>query len=213
MQFRKRLLSREGSGEVKLYESLSELVDDTVCPRSANTHQHKISCLDRQCSECGVCNFTMLPGELDESDVHENKNVNVKRDKMIRKLVLVRKSSSPAEMLRYLKQLLDTFPAHQFRPYWQSNQMKSLLENLPLGHCVAIHDFSDNYKCIEQNEMQSSYFQKLEVSLSLHRHSVLEYDEKDNTTEEPNIVTEQFFVISLDQKHDHHFTNCVQKLL
>lgn len=109
MQFRKRLLSREGSSEVKLYESLSELVDDTLCTRSANTHQHKISCLDRLCSECGVCKFSMLPGELDESDVqiswerYEYKNVKVKGDKMIRKLFLVRKSSSPAEMFQYLK--------------------------------------------------------------------------------------------------------------
>ncbi|CAG2227095.1 unnamed protein product [Mytilus edulis] len=84
MQFRKRLLSREGSSEVKLYESLSELVDDTLCTRSTNTHQHKISCLDRLCSECGVCKFSMLPGELDESDVqiswerYEYKNVKVK---------------------------------------------------------------------------------------------------------------------------------------
>ncbi|VDI41069.1 Hypothetical predicted protein [Mytilus galloprovincialis] len=168
MQFRKRLLSREGSSEVKLYESLSELVDDTLCTRSANTHQHKISCLDRLCSECGVCKFSMLPGELDESDVqiswerYEYKNVKVK------------------------------------------------------GHCVTVHDFSENYKCTEQNEIQSSYFQKLEVSLHvtiLHRHSVLEYDGKDSTAEEPNIVTEQFFVISPDQKHDHHYTHCVQNLV
>lgn len=38
---------------------------------------------------CGVCKFTMTPGELDESDVqvswerYEYKNVNVKGDKMI----------------------------------------------------------------------------------------------------------------------------------
>ncbi|CAC5414326.1 unnamed protein product [Mytilus coruscus] len=57
---------------------------------------------------------------------------------------------------------------------------------------------------------------KLEVSLHvtiLHRHSVLEYDGKDSIAEEPNIVTEQFFVISPDQKHDHHYTHCVQNLV
>ncbi|CAC5378511.1 unnamed protein product [Mytilus coruscus] len=94
--------------------------------------------------------------------------------------------------------------------------MKSLVENLPIGHCVTVHDFSENYKCTEQNEIQSTYFQKLEVSLHvtiLHRHSVLEYDGKDSTEEEPNIVTEQFFVISPDQKHDHHYTHCVQNLV
>ncbi|CAG2205789.1 unnamed protein product [Mytilus edulis] len=94
--------------------------------------------------------------------------------------------------------------------------MKSLVENLPIGHCVTVHDFSESYKCNEQNEIQSSYFQKLQVSLHvtiLHRHSVLEYDGKDSTAEEPNIVTEQFFVISPDQKHDHHYTHCVQNLV
>jgi hypothetical protein len=39
------------------------------------------------------------------------------------------------------------------------------------------------------------------------------YENTDIYIYTPNIVTEQFFVISPDQKHDHHFTNCVQKLL
>ena len=57
-------------------------------------------------------------------------------------------------------------------------------------------------RCIEKkNEIQSSYFQKIEVSLHVrikHRHAVLELDGSDSTSEEPNIITEQFFVISPD---------------
>ncbi|CAC5422370.1 unnamed protein product [Mytilus coruscus] len=52
---------------------------------------------DEKMRQSGVCKFSMLPGELDESDVqiswerYEYKNVKVKGDKTIRKLVLVRK--------------------------------------------------------------------------------------------------------------------------
>ncbi|CAG2203313.1 unnamed protein product [Mytilus edulis] len=94
--------------------------------------------------------------------------------------------------------------------------MKSLINNLPVTHCVAIHDFSENYKCTEQCEIQSSYFQKQEVSIHvtfLHRHAILEYDGIDSNENDPNIITEHFLVISPDQKHDHHFTHEVQKLI
>ena len=55
---------------------------------------------------------------------------------------------------------------------------------------------------------------KLEVSIHvsiLYRHAILEYDQVDSSTEEPNIVCEQFFVISPDSSHDRHFTLYCQK--
>lgn len=49
----------------------------------------------------------------------------------------------------------------------------------------------------------------LHVSI-IYRHAVLEYDGKDSTTENPNIIKEHFFVVSNDDKHDHHFVHEVQ---
>jgi hypothetical protein len=57
---------------------------------------------------------------------------------------------------------------------------------------------------------------KSEVSIHvsiLYRHAILEYDQVDSSTEEPNIICEQFFVISPDSSHDRHFTLCCQKQL
>ncbi|CAG2226430.1 unnamed protein product [Mytilus edulis] len=68
-------------------------------------------------------------------------------------------------------------------------------------------------KCSAREEIQSSYFQRTEVSLHvsiIYRHAVLEYDGKDSTTENPNIIKEHFFVVSNDDKHDHHFVHEVQ---
>ena len=55
---------------------------------------------------------------------------------------------------------------------------------------------------------------KAEVSIHgsiLYRHAILEYDQVDSSTEEPNIICEQFFVISPDSSHDRHFTLYCQK--
>jgi hypothetical protein len=55
---------------------------------------------------------------------------------------------------------------------------------------------------------------KSEVSIHvsiLYRHAILEYDQVDSSTEEPNIIYEQFFVISPDSSHDRHFTLYCQK--
>jgi hypothetical protein len=63
--------------------------------------------------------------------------------------------------------------------------------------CNSYYDYSENYRCKDQTEIQSSYFQKTEVSLHvtlLYRHAVLEVDGFESTIEEPRIATEQFFL-------------------
>jgi hypothetical protein len=52
-------------------------------------------------------------------------------------------------MISYFLKLLDKFPSHMFRAKWQNTQLKSLVKNLPLKHCITVHDFSENFKCKE----------------------------------------------------------------
>ena len=55
---------------------------------------------------------------------------------------------------------------------------------------------------------------KTEVSIHvsfLYRHAILEYDQVESSIEEPNIICEQFVVISPDASHDRHFTLYCQK--
>ena len=93
--------------------------------------------------------------------------------------MLVQKISKPGEMISYFLKLLDKFPSHMFRAKWQNTQLKSLVKNLPLKHCITVHDFSENFKCKEQTEIQSDYFQKQEVSIHvtlIYRHAMLNAD-------------------------------------
>ena len=220
MSFRKTL----NSNSAKIYDSLSELVSETLCEPSANTRQYNMSCLDRTCTECGIDKFKLLDIESCEGSTdmtcswerYEYKNLKNKDGSEFRKLVLMKKNTSPVLMFDYLKQLLITFPAHDFRAIWQGKQMKHLIRNLPVGHCLAVHDYSENYKCSEKFELSSSYFQKVEVSLHvtiLYRHANLEIDGCESTETEPNIITEHFIVVSPEARHDHHFTHDVQVLV
>lgn len=220
--YQKKIQLENRAENINVFETLTNLCNATICPPSANTRQHKLSCLNRTCDECGVDTITLIPTDFEENndtvkwEKYEYQNVTIKGDVSVRKLVLVKKETCPSEMFNYFLQLLQTFPAHQYRAAWQTKQLKTLTTSLPHEHCLAIHDFAENYKCSEINEIQSSYFQKVEVSLHvsiLHRHAVLEVDGVDSTEEDPNIVTEHFFVVSPCQTHDHHFTHTVQTLI
>ena len=66
------------------------------------------------------------------------------------------------------------------------------------------------------NEIQSIYFQRTEISIHvtiIHRYAILEVDGIESTVEDPYLITEHFFVISPDEKHDQYFTHHCQKLV
>jgi hypothetical protein len=62
--------------------------------------------------------------------------------------------------------------------------------------------------------IQSSYFQKTEVSIHvsiIYRHRIQELDGQSDSDDESDLIEEQFFVISPDQVHDHNFSHEVQR--
>ncbi|CAH3148945.1 unnamed protein product, partial [Pocillopora meandrina] len=44
-------------------------------------------------------------------------------------------------------------------------QFDHLMTNLPLNHIICVHDFSENYTCRSQDEIQSEYFDPVKVSI------------------------------------------------
>jgi hypothetical protein len=131
-----------------------------------------------------------------------------------KKLTLVDKTTKPGEMITYLKKVLEFFPGHHFRSKWQTDQLKHLVQNLPQNDCLTVHDFSENYRCSEQIEIQSNYFQRTEVPIHVSLiYRLLEVDGVSSTQDDPYIICEHFYVISTYEKHDHHFVKHVQKLI
>ena len=82
-------------------------------------------------------------------------------------ITLVQQETAPKELFQYFIKLLEAYPLHQFIAVWQKNQLDDLLENLPLGHVVCIHDYSESYSCRGQKEMQSQYFDVNKTSLHI----------------------------------------------
>ncbi|KAH3748026.1 hypothetical protein DPMN_182463 [Dreissena polymorpha] len=104
-------------------------------------------------------------------------------------------------MTKHLKQLLQAFPLHQHTAKWQHEQFRVITDNLPKEACVCIHDFSENYGCSEKHELQTTYFQRTEVTIHvsvIHRHSILEHDGVESTEENPVIRQDYLFVVSPD---------------
>ncbi|CAC5405674.1 unnamed protein product [Mytilus coruscus] len=223
MEFRKKhihpQLSEEEKNKFPVYEHLTDIAVATLCGKDTTNDCFNKACLDRKCTECGVRLLDFSDQEL--SDHPEAPTVSWEKCEYItvhnkRKLTLVRKCSKPYEMFAHFKHVLDHFAGHQFRAYWQNAQLKSLKENLPQNNCIVIHDYSENYACKERVEVQSTYFQRTEVTIHvsiIYRNSVLELDGVESFPDDPCIITEHFFVISSDEKHDQCFTSKVQSLV
>ncbi|VDI79809.1 Hypothetical predicted protein [Mytilus galloprovincialis] len=81
-------------------------------------------------------------------------NFNVKGGKTVRKLQLVTKETKAGVLFSHIKELLKIFPFHQHKASWQNEQFKSLVSSLSFGSCVCVHDFSENYRCSEMQELQ-----------------------------------------------------------
>ncbi|KAK2564186.1 hypothetical protein P5673_012428 [Acropora cervicornis] len=128
-----------------------------------------------------------------------------------KKIALVRKETLPKELLQYLIELLDTYRHHQFMAIWQRKQLDDLLENLPLGHVVCIHDYSKSYACKGQNEIQFQYLDVNKASLHItvmFHHATMEAAGKESTAEEPDVIKEHVFVISDDPLYWGPFRLC-----
>ncbi|CAC5406462.1 unnamed protein product [Mytilus coruscus] len=226
MEFRKIVLTNHyvaDTNQIKVFERLSDLVDTTLCKKESQEENHKMVCLDRNCNNCGIHCLILMQEELDNSESspdvklerYEYVNINTKGSSC-RKLMLINKTTKSGEIFNYFKDILKTFPSHQFRANWQNKQFQILEENLPQQHCIFVHDFSENYRCFDQTEIQSSYFARLEISIHvtlIYRHAILQIGGEESNDKNPYIVTEQLFVFSPDDSHDMYFTHDVRKLV
>ena len=52
--------------------------------------------------------------------------------------------------------LLKDYPYHSFMARWQGDQMKNLIEHLPINDVFCVHDYSEGYSCRQQDELQSN---------------------------------------------------------
>ncbi|VDI57901.1 Hypothetical predicted protein [Mytilus galloprovincialis] len=193
-----------------IFKSQADMFAETLCPKGTNKEHYKTECLNRKCQNCGVANLLLMPEENDTTDEaievtwekFEYVNVCTKGNLERKKLMPVKKTNKNRNTFQistgaFIYLSLTPIPSSMAKPATQGYYIEPFCQRL----------------CSAREEIQSSYFQRTEVSLHvsiIYRHAVLEYDGKDSTTENPNIIKEHFFVVSNDDKHDHHFVHEVQ---
>lgn len=184
-------------------------MDETLCENLGNEF-HKLECLQRCCQNIGTQKFQFLQEESAQTNVFGT----VKWQKFDyveigekRRLQLVEMETFPGEMVFTFTELLQTFVAHRFCTKWQHEHLQNLLDNLPLRHICCSHDYSENYACQHQDQIQSLYYGQTQASVRvtvLHRHALPHIDNEESSEDDPQVITEHLFTISPDLRHDPH---------
>ena len=64
-----------------------------------------------------------------------------------------------------MKQDLEVYPGHMYRARWQQKQMTNCIDHLKPGSIAKVMDFSENYGCLFQSEVQSGFFDRNQVTI------------------------------------------------
>ncbi len=186
-----------------------------MCAKLEDEQYHKPECIQRKCKDCGIGSldkYNLFPEDSETSvewnkwEVKEVEIHSAKGKKKIKKRTLVRKHGTMKDLLEELKSEVAPHAEHLFNKEWQHSQFKELRDKLGKKDVLTVWDFSENYKCNFQREVQSAYYSQESATL----HPVIVYY-RCITCEET--VQESCIFISNDLHHDHHLVNTFQQKL
>ena len=111
---------------------------------------------------------------------------------------VIEEKSSRAEFISSFKNEIKSFQQHVRRVSTQYSQQCFLKEKLKCGQ-VAIHmDFSEDYNCRSQDEVQSAFWNNISVTL----HPVVAYY-RNNFDED--LAVKRYVIVTNESRHDARF--------
>ena len=177
-------------------------------------------CVDRKCEKCGVHQIITKYQPLIQAastdktkfqqwEQHKENYVNKKGKKMTaNKWRQVQKLMGIKELVQELANDMKSHTSHIFRSNYQHSVESDRMENLPLTHCVAVMEFSENYALQSQDEIESAHWAQRQITL--HPIFIVRHAEH-STEEKPVIIKESLVIISNHLAHNasavYLFTN------
>ena len=132
----------------------------------------KASCLERTCQTCSTESLEeYLKDVTDESKDknitwHQWGSIEINKENKVKRCVsCVPKENNIGSFLAELKQDMEVYPGHIFRARWQQKQMTNCIDHLRDGSVAMVMDFSENYGCLFQSEVQSGFFDRNQVTI------------------------------------------------
>ena len=185
------------------YSTIRNLVNDTLCSREDDDKHFSLACVCRVCDKCGIED---LEARL-KLNVRDN-NISYKtwEDRKVKKMsrkVLVVKTVPQLAFVEMLLKDVHSISYHLFLYRWQRDQYASLCKEPLPGMLVLTMDFSENYRCEYQREIQSAHFGYEQVTL----HTMLAHFLCPTCGE---VCREYITAVSSDLTHDHY---CVKKFV
>jgi hypothetical protein len=196
----KRAAKEQGMpGDIQIDKK--SLSDVTFC---SYQNQPSVKCVRRNCEKCGV---ELLRKYLQPID-SMNKNsmitwyhwetIEIKKDDKVKRCVsCVPKETNFQTFLDALEQDMKEYPEHAFRAAWQQKQMGTCIDKLSQRTVAVVMDFSENYSCVFQSEVQSGFFDRNQVTV----HPMMCYY-KDTVEDKDILVKHAIIGISEETKHD-----------
>ncbi|KAK3278255.1 hypothetical protein CYMTET_13785 [Cymbomonas tetramitiformis] len=111
---------------------------------------------------------------------------------------------------------LKPYAYHCFMAQHSMNMFNKCKENLPLGHCLLLFDFSENHALNIPRAIQSLHWIVKQASLLccvLWRHAVKEVDGVESTEENPIIVKDYLYFMGDNMSHSHRSIQHMRKLI
>lgn len=165
-----------------------------------------VQCLRRECQNCGVkCLQHYLKPLIDQCTCtdrmvswHQWESIDIAKDDKTKRCVsCVPKEADIETFMTCLEKDMEEYPEHVFRATWQQQQMKKCVDQVCEGSIAIVMDFSENYGCVFQSEVQSGFFDRNQVTI----HPMMcYYTEKRDDNEYK--VKHAIIGISEDTKHD-----------
>ena len=205
------------SAESSTFAGVTAMAESILCPKSDHNQWHRRECVFGECESCGVDFLPLCPTEEDGTSVQKVKwkrfsmeNITTKKGEVKKKLTLVYKETSSAELVSYLKPKLQDFVRHVFVAKWDDEQFKNCLANFRDDTIVSVIDFAENYSFEVQNEVQSMHWFSYQITILVHI-TWVRNPAPDPTDESTKNIMQYHFYISDDRKHDSYFVqHCLQ---
>jgi len=158
-----RLLCDCLSKEISSFPCYSNsFVDSFVCDVNSET------CMTGNCKNCPDFMTTLRDeASLDEETTwHEWERVTVDAtEKPIKKMVKVQKEGTVDEALQSLEAKMPPFLQHVFVKRSQAKFFEEKVQNCKPEEAIVHVDFSENYTCMQQDEIQAAHWHQQQITL------------------------------------------------
>lgn len=187
-------------------KSKRNVANETVCPYDKETGNPKANCLNRSCDQCGAQRLisqykTILIEVLNEKmSWYCWEYITIQKNGKDKRVTsCVAKETSVNTFLQEYEVDLKTLPSHLFRAGWQHAQMSACKKQLQPNELMMVMDYSENYSCRFQHEVQSAFFEPAQVTI----HPMMLYYKK--KIEDQDVTVKHAVIgVSNDSKHDSH---------